>query len=130
MRTETMAGHRAVASLGALHGSASPAISPQLPIAFGAPRSDETTSAAAARQIEPHLERLQQRVLDAILRAGVSGLTDAEGQVATGLEGSTYRPRRRWLEQHHYVADSGMTRPTPSGRAAAVWVANIFATGR
>lgn len=103
-------------------------MSQQLPIPFGAPASRDGTSRAAAEGITPHLERLQAVVLDAIVRSGVAGMTDAEGQEATGLEGNTYRPRRRWLEQHHYVQDSGRTRQTPGKRAAIVWTANIYQT--
>lgn len=103
-------------------------MSEQVPIPFGAPSVDKGTSREAAERIGPHLERLQGIVLDAIVRTGHAGLTDAEGQSSTGLEGNTYRPRRRWLEQHHYVLDSGRTRKTPTGRAAVVWVANIYQT--
>lgn len=78
-------------------------------------------SVAAATAIRPDASRLRAAVLAAIAAAG--GLTDEEGIDHTGLSPSTYRPRRVELVQAGAVADSGTTRPTRSGRKAAVWVA-------
>lgn len=80
------------------------------------------TSQAAADAIRPNAATLRARVLEAI-RARPEGLTDEEGQTVTGLEGNTYRPRRRELEKAGLVRLSLGTRLTRSGRAAAVWIA-------
>ena len=79
------------------------------------------TSRDAARAIEPRADTLRRLVLDAITRAGDKGLTDLEGEAATGIGGSTYRPRRVELADGQLIEIRG-TRVTPSGRAAAVWV--------
>ena len=93
----------------------------QLPITFtGAPHSDPDTSRAAAKAIVPHLERLEQRVLDA-LAATRSGLTAQELELVTRLSGNTIRPRLIALRARGYVVDSGLTRKTASGRNAVVW---------
>ena len=80
------------------------------------------TSVAAAEAIAPNAASLRLRVLEAI-RARPEGLTDEEGQTLLGMEGNTYRPRRRELEKAGRVKLSLGTRLTRSGRAAAVWVA-------
>ncbi len=101
-------------------------MSNQTSLTFGAPAiRDSDTSVAAAASIVPHLPRLERIVLDAILSAGPAGMTDAEVEAATGLSGNTVRPRRRYLQQHHYVYRTQHERPTPSGRFARVYVANI-----
>jgi hypothetical protein len=41
----------------------------------------------------------------------------------TGIPPSTYRPRRVECVEFGLVRDSGLTRPTKSGRAAVVWIA-------
>lgn len=81
------------------------------------------TSVEAAEGIKPDASRLRALVLSAIVSGG--GLTDEEGIERTGLSPSTYRPRRVELVQAGRVADSGGTRPTRSGRKAAVWVAVV-----
>ena len=79
------------------------------------------TSTAAADSIEPHISAMQQRVLDYLEWCG--GATDSEMQDALKLDPSTQRPRRRELQLAGRVQDSGLTRPTKSGRSAVVWVA-------
>lgn len=79
------------------------------------------TSADAAREIEPETARLRKLVLAAI-KASSDGLTDQEGQEATGLTVSTYVPRRRELELAGKVFNSGRKRRTRAGKQAAVWV--------
>ena len=101
----------------------------QTSLTFGAPAiRDSETSVAAADRILPHLPRLERIVLDAILSAGPAGMTDAEVEAATGLAGNTVRPRRVYLQAHHYVYRTKHERPTPSGRCARVYVANIHMT--
>ena len=63
------------------------------------------------------------RVLSAIKRAGLRGLTDEEIQVRLGMDGNTERPRRRELEESGKVRKSGDQRKTRSGHFASVWVA-------
>lgn len=81
------------------------------------------TSKKAATEIVTVAGRLRQQVLKFIVDQGESGATDAEVQAALSMEGSTERPRRGELAKANLIRDSGRTRPTPSGRAATVWVA-------
>lgn len=53
--------------------------------------------------------------------AGERGLTDAEGMAITGLDYSSFGPRRRDLKKSREVVDSGVRRKTPSGRDSIVW---------
>lgn len=87
--------------------------------------SATSRAAAAALAAGGGADRALDLVRGALEAAGPEGLTDLEGQVLTGLEGSTYRPRRVQLAQADpaLAVDSGRTRPTPSGRQAVVWVA-------
>lgn len=83
------------------------------------------TSVAAAEAIAPVAATLRRMVLEAIASAGADGLTDEEGAERVGIDGNTYRPRRRELEQQHRIRNTGKTRPTKSGRKAVVWVAVV-----
>lgn len=80
------------------------------------------TSKAAAENIESKAATLRAKVLNFIRRQGAQGATDEEIQRALRMPGNTQRPRRRELEQMSRIADSGITRPTSSGRQAVVWV--------
>lgn len=80
--------------------------------------SDSSRDAAVA--IRKPKRKLLAVVLDAIEQS--QGLTDQEIERATGLGGSTARPRRRELEEAGYIRDSGIRRKTESGRQAVVWV--------
>ena len=83
-------------------------------------QGSETSSAAAARiEGSPRL-MARASVLEAI-RGNPEGLTDERGIEITGLDPSTYRPRRVELVQSGGVYDSGKTRMTKSGREAVVW---------
>jgi len=79
------------------------------------------TSQAAADAIRPNAATLRARVLEAI-RARPEGLTDEEGCKATGIQGSTYRPRRGELEEAGLIRKTGGTRETDSRRKANVYV--------
>lgn len=81
------------------------------------------TSKAAAVSIVPDLGRLEGLVFERIARAGDTGLTDDEIEVALELTHQSASARRRGLVQQRLVADSGRTRETRSGRQATVWVA-------
>lgn len=84
-------------------------------------QAHSSTSVAAADAIAPVAATLRRMVLEAIAAAGADGLTDEEGAERVGINGNTYRPRRRELEQANRIYDSGQTRPTKSGRQATVW---------
>lgn len=92
---------------------------PNLP--FDAPaQRHSATSVAAAQAIEPTAGTLRAEVLK-YLRSRSDGATDEEIQQALAMPQNTERPRRIELCRLHLVADSGMTRPTASGRQAVVW---------
>ncbi len=80
------------------------------------------TSKAAGASIEGSPRaRSRAAVLEAI-RNSTDGLTDERGQEITGLDGSTYRPRRVELVALGLVVDSKKVRMSKSGRSCAVWV--------
>ena len=95
---------------------------------YGRPPSQRhsPTSVAAAEQVEPHAGTLRARVLEEIRRHGADGATDENVQDALWINPSTERPRRIECVEAGLVIDSGRTRPTRSGRAAAVWIAKEF----
>lgn len=80
------------------------------------------TSLEAALSMEPHLHPLEQRimVLFDYKKQYPPGWTDAELIERLGTQSA--RPRRIRLVQLGKLKDSGLTRKTPSGRRAAVWV--------
>jgi hypothetical protein len=86
------------------------------------------TSVAAAEAMKPSAAKQRADVLRAITAAGTAGLTDEECQKATGLNGSSQRPRRVELFTAGLVNHAGRTRKTDSGRDAAVWVAAVLPT--
>lgn len=80
------------------------------------------TSKAAADAIDfAILNALERKVYEAFLAAGKRGLTDEECQAATGLEGSTQRPRRVRLVALGLLDSAPMKRRTRAGRLAQVW---------
>lgn len=81
------------------------------------------SSYEAAKAIEPAAETLRRAVLDWFRLQGDSGGTDEEGQDATGIPGSTWRPRRGELCAKGLLFDSGQQRRTRAGRKATVWKA-------
>jgi hypothetical protein len=87
-------------------------------------RSSETSKAAAIAA-EPNAGTQRWRVLDILRDNPISdrGLTDHEMQVLLDMNPSTQRPRRIELVGQGFVADSGRTRLTPSGKRAVVWMA-------
>lgn len=82
-----------------------------------------TTSKVAASAILPNAKTLRAAVLNYLRAYG--GATDDEIQAALNMSGNTERPRRRELEQHGLVRDSGRRRLTHSGRQAVVWEAAV-----
>lgn len=91
----------------------------QLEIFGRAPFSNETTSKAAAAEIEPHLDRLEAEVFQTIQLRGP--LACHEVEEITGLPHTTCSARIRALVLKNRLRDSGVTRKTPRGRSAVVW---------
>jgi hypothetical protein len=95
-----------------------------LPLWMGLPpHSNHDSSLDAAVEIREHLARLQGRVLEAVRASGSHGTTDQELEQATGLGGSTVRPRRLELYNRGLVVWNGYYRITKSGRRSRVWIA-------
>ena len=82
------------------------------------------TSIDAALAIELGASHLRSKVLR-LLRRSLYGLTDEEMQLALDMNPSTQRPRRLELREKVLVRDSGLVRPTLSGRYAVVWRSTI-----
>jgi DNA-binding transcriptional regulator GbsR (MarR family) len=80
------------------------------------------TSKEAAEAIEPWMNSLRGKVYQAIHMSGKEGLTDLEIEEATGISGSTVRPRRIELLEMGLVRAAKEKRQTPSGRWSYVWV--------
>jgi hypothetical protein len=81
------------------------------------------TSREAAELIEPSSSTLRGRVYAFVSECGEEkGATDDEMQVALRMNPSTQRPRRVELWRAGLVRDSGVKRPTRTGRRAVVWV--------
>jgi hypothetical protein len=85
------------------------------------------TSRAAAVAIRPVAGTLRARVLDAIA-ASAAGLTDEEGCRLTGMNPSTWRPRRGELEVAGLIRAAGVRKST-SGRDMTVWLIHLDAGG-
>ena len=77
------------------------------------------TSRQAGQSIAPVAGTLRARVLD-IIAATSEGLTDEEGCARTGMNPSTWRPRRIELLEAGLVVRTGV-RPGKSGRLMSVW---------
>ncbi len=75
------------------------------------------TSRAAAVSIRPVAGTLRARVLEVVTAAPC---TDEEGCARTGMNPSTWRPRRIELVEAGLVKKSGV-RPGKSGRLMSVW---------
>lgn len=79
------------------------------------------TSIAAARDITPKMNALQERVYRFLVFMGSHGATDEEMQESLRMNPSTQRPRRVELVEKKLVVDSGMKRPTKGNHPATVW---------
>jgi len=84
------------------------------------PGSD--TSEGAADSYRPKAAGDEARVLDFISSRGETGATDQETRAALDMQLSTVQARRIGLRDKGLVCDSGLRRPTPAGRSAAVWI--------
>lgn len=80
------------------------------------------TSKSASESMRAHAAPIRQRVYEYILSRGAFGCTDEEMTAALGISPSTARPRRGELVQMGAVKKTDITRPTRSGRQAAVYV--------
>lgn len=80
------------------------------------------TSIAARASLGSAARTQRQQVFLHLLKCGSMGATLNELEAALGISGNTVRPRRLELEQSGLIEDSGLRRPTPSGRQAVVWV--------
>lgn len=80
------------------------------------------TSNAAAAAIEPHRGTLRDRVYRAI-RGASHGVTAQEIEDATGIPGSTVRPRLVELLESNAIMLSHQTRKTRAGRNARTYFA-------
>jgi hypothetical protein len=76
-------------------------------------------SRVAAQSVAPVAGTLRARVLD-IIAATPEGLTDEEGCARTGMNPSTWRPRRVELLEAGHIVRTGV-RPGKSGRLMAIW---------
>lgn len=93
---------------------------PTVPSQAPSVRSSDT-SKDAARAMEPHLGRLEARVLYWIKAAYTRGATCDEVEGFSGLLHTTTSARIRRLAQIGRIVDSGERRKTRSGRNAVVW---------
>jgi hypothetical protein len=86
------------------------------------------TSEAAAESIDEYAASLRSRCYAAIKAAGSKGHTADELEVLLEARHQSTTPRIVWLHQNGHVVDSGMRRPTRSGRKAIVWIVPGAAT--
>ncbi len=97
----------------------------QTAIAWDEPRHNGTaTSMAAAKSMKPHAGSIRSKIFHFIAAKRSYGATADEIEHILGYAGSTLRPRICELREKNMVRDSGITRPTVTGRMAVVWVAN------
>lgn len=89
------------------------------PSLFDAPKR---TKLAALASVDSRTHRDRMRMLRLLATAPSSGFTDEELQASLDMSGNHVRPRRGELCEAGWVVADGTTRPTRSGRAAAVWV--------
>lgn len=119
-----------VAAADRLRASVVPTLWDALPLSDpGAPTDPPShgreTEDAARFALYPHTGTLRRRVLHAIARAGVDGITDQELETELGLERPTPGNRRNELVRGGWVRDSGDRRPTRAGNPAVVWVLTL-----
>jgi hypothetical protein len=86
------------------------------------PHNGTPTSIAAANEIEPVAGKARAAVLEYLRSRGMEGATADEIEKGTAYSGNTIRPRLVELRRMGSVRKTDATRPTLSGRRAAVWV--------
>ena len=82
---------------------------------FAPAQRHSPTSVAAAERITPHVNRLQQVVLDKIREAG--SLTDNEG-IASGVVGQNC-----WRARRIELVRAGLVKQSGERNGSAVWIA-------
>ena len=85
-----------------------------------APSNGIETSDLAAASVEPHLERLEMLVLDAIA-GSKDGLTCDDVEQETGLSHQCASARLNSMWHDNYVIRTNLKRKTRSGRFAFVY---------
>jgi hypothetical protein len=90
-------------------------------------KGSETSKAAAESQKGGGAQRDRERVLAAIIRAGIPGMTTDEVEVALRGRHQTISARVNGLHNDGLIVDSGGRRPTRSGRQAVVYIGAEFA---
>lgn len=83
------------------------------------PHNGTDTSVEAAHSIENSLPRLERRVFEIVLLQ--DGATCDEVERFAGLSHQTASARLRGLAKRGAIRDTGLRRPTRSGRNAIVW---------
>ena len=68
---------------------------------------------------KPNAATMRQRVFEVISTHGP--ISDERGAELLGIEGNTYRPRRKELEVVGRICPSGRKETTHSGRQAVAW---------
>ena len=94
----------------------------------GLPHAGTETSKAAAESMVPRAGAQRLRVLRFIQDTKDFGATACEIEGGLGLSGNSVRPRIVELRNAGLIINSGVTRKTPSGRAAQVYVAVVWVT--
>lgn len=82
------------------------------------------TSQAAADSVRHKTHQAEANLLELFRAVGDRGLTDAEIASHFGWSGDFTRPRRWTLARKRLIRRTGVTRRTPAGCLAAVWVLN------
>lgn len=91
-----------------------------VPAYMRARRDDPDTSHGAAERAAEFAGKHKARILEA-LRRSPNGATKDEISRVTGIDPVAVARRMRELANEGLVEDSGLRRPTPTGRRAIVW---------
>lgn len=86
--------------------------------------SSTDTSAAAYAAIRPHITAQAKRILDYLSTAqsgGVSGFTSYQLGVYLAMKPQSVSARVNELHEKGWIEDTGLRRPTDTGRKAIVW---------
>lgn len=100
----------------------------EYPSGPGYQRNSET-SRAAAQSMHPHYTKQQQIIVDFLKQQGAHGSTYTEICNGTQLSAPSVCARMVELCESHTVIKSDLTRPTPSGRQAHVYLHRDFQQG-
>jgi hypothetical protein len=84
------------------------------------------TSVAAGFEMEPIAPLLRDKTLAYVARCNATGTTVVEACERNGWDRFAYQPRFSELRAIGKIADSGLRRPNPSGKMAAVWMLPQF----